>query len=509
MAQPDFNPYDTPPPANEAAAAPHAVDAERAILGALMLNNEHYTDIAASLKSEHFYDKRHIVLFDILARLIDQKHADPVVVSHHLRDEGKLSAAGGEDYIAELASIGAAAVNIPAYVKLVCAAAHRRMMLDSLHKSIEEILHPGDNDSGKLQDRAEARLLEVGGSFEHNAKGPVPIQVPTQRYFTKMTDVINSGDFDKLRGVATGFSLLDHRTQGLHAGDLVVIAGRPGTGKTALALNLMREVTAPKHNAAALMFSLEMSEDALAMRMLSHYKLDMQKLRAGRYEGDALNLVELSGAVSELQKRHIYLDDSGQLNIWEAKARARRLRRRLDMEGIALRMIIVDYLQIMSPPPDAKTGDNRVEEVSAISRGLKALAKEMNAPVIALSQLNRSVEGRADKRPQMSDLRDSGAIEQDADLIMFLYPAKISAEGEHDQADPPDGADIILEIAKQRNGPIGKVPVKFQKRFSLFSQAASGYDGDYQSAGGYQSGGGYPPADGGSHHNDDSGASDF
>lgn len=504
MAQPDFNPFDNaPPPANEAAAAPHAVDAERAILGALMLNNELYADIAASLKSDYFYDKRHRVLFDAIARLIDHKHADPVVLAHHLGDEGKLAAAGGEEYIAELASIGAAAVNIPAYSKLVCAAAHRRMMLESLHESIREILHPGDNDSGKLQDRAEARLLEVGGSFEHNAKGPVPINIPAQKYFTKMTDVINSGDYDKLRGVNTGFSVLDHKTQGLHAGDLVVIAGRPGTGKTALALNLMREVTAPKNNAAALMFSLEMSEDALAMRMLSHYRLDMQKLRAGKLGGEKLDLVKLSDAVSELKKRHIYLDDSGQLNIWEAKARARRLRRKLQGEGIALRMIIVDYLQIMQPPPGTRTNDNRVEEVSAISRGLKALAKELEAPVIALSQLNRSVEGRADKRPQMSDLRDSGAIEQDADLIMFLYPANAAAEADNPNADPPDGADIMLEIAKQRNGPVGKVKVKFQKRFSLFSQAAEGdYDG-----GGYQTSGDYPPANVGG--GDDGGAGDF
>ena len=493
MAQPDFSEhYDAPPPANEAAAAPHAVDSERAILGALMINNEHYADIGAQLQSEHFYNKRHQIIFDVLGRLMEEGHADPVVVAHRLRDEGQLPAAGGEEYVAELADIGAAAINIPAYVRLVRDTAHRRMMLASLHKSIEELQRPGDNDTATLQDQAEARLLEVGEKFEHGARGPVPIRTVVQRYFDKMTNVINSGDFDSLRGVNTGFPKLDWLTQGLHAGDLVVIAGRPGTGKTALALNIMREVTAPKNNAAALMFSLEMGEEALTMRMLAHHKLDTQKLRSGKHKGKVLDLKDLSAAVSHLSDRHIYFDDSGQLNIWEAKARARRLRRKLQAEKVDLKLIVVDYLQIMSPPPGARTNDNRVEEVSAISRGLKSLAKELHAPVIALSQLNRGVEGRTDKRPQLSDLRDSGAIEQDADLIMFLYPKSSSPPSE--DVDAAEGVEVTLEVAKQRNGPVGPVPVRFYKHFSLFSQPADGYDNNngYESgngAGGYDGGG--------------------
>ena len=492
MAQPDFSEhYDAPPPANEAAAAPHAVDAERAILGALMINNEHFDDIGAQLQSAHFYDKRHQVLFGMLGRLIDKGHADPRVVAHRLKDEGHLSAAGGDEYIAELADIGAAAVNLPAYVRLVRDTAHRRLMLASLHKSIEEVLRPGEHDTATLQDQAEARLLEVGVKFESNMRGPVPVSVPAQRYFDKMTEVIDSGDFDSLHGVKTGFPKLDWLTQGLHAGDLVVIAGRPGTGKTALALNIMREVTSAKNNGAALMFSLEMGEDALTMRMLAHYKLDSQQLRSGRHRGKVLGLKDLSAAISNLSQRQIYFDDSGQLNILEAKARARRLRRRLGAEGAELKLIVVDYLQIMAPTPDGRANISRTEEVASISRGLKSLAKELQVPVVALSQLNRSIEGRDDKRPQLSDLRDSGAIEQDADLIMFLYPKSSSPPPE--DVDAAEGVEVTLEVAKQRNGPVGPVPVRFYKHFSLFSQPADAYDNNN----GYESGNGAGGYDGG------------
>ncbi len=470
MAHPDFDDYGEP--ANAPAEAPHAVDAERAVLGALLLNNE-LLDEAEALAAEHFYDKRHRVLFAAVLRLAESGHADPVVVAHHLDGTGELASAGGKEYIAELAAIGAAPVNMPAYVRLIREAAHRRRLLAATNENAQAALHPGESDADKLQDESEARLLAVGDDFERGAAGPGSIKTFAHDYFNKITDVINSQNFDKLRGIDTGLPTLTRKTNGFHSGDLVILAGRPGTGKTALALNMMRAASAAKNKAAVLMFSLEMNSEALTMRMLAQDRLDLQKLRAGKHGGEQLNLADLSRAVSELEKRELYFDDSGALNIWEAKARARRLRRRLAQRNVRLGLVVVDYLQLMTPPPGTKKSDTRAEEVAAISRGLKAMAKELDAPVLALSQLNRAVESRADKKPALSDLRDSGAIEQDADLILFLHPAKEEIPpGAHDAPEAPDGVDVILEIGKQRNGPVGKIPVKFQKRFSRFGEPA-------------------------------------
>ena len=445
---------------------PHAVDAERSLVGALMLNNELFAAAEdAGLAAEHFYDSRHKTLFAAMRKMqAEGKHADPVTTAHLLRESGELRNGGGAEYIAALADIGAAPVNAPAYAKLVRDTAMLRAMIDALAQSHIRAFRSGGDPPGKILDEAESRLLSVGDKFARHVAEVRPVGPVAQAHINLLAEIVQTKNFDKLRGYSTGFPDLDEKTAGLHGGELVILAGRPGAGKTAFAMNIARHVTA--ENVGVCFFSLEMSAEQLVMRLLSQGEVDAQKMRTGRNLNHS-DLTRMAEIAAELQQRDLYIDDSGALNILEAKARVRRLGRKLRLEGKKLGLVVVDYLQLLESDPDERSGENRATQVAVISRGLKALARDMNVPILALSQLNRAVDNRPNRRPMLSDLRESGAIEQDADLVLFLH----QDEGKVGAAEPEE---IELIIGKQRNGPVGNLRLLFNKRFSKFASPARG-----------------------------------
>lgn len=457
---------------------PHAVAAEQGLLGALLHNNDLWAEVEEALSAEHFYDKRHIVIFSAIQKLASERHADVRLLYQELKNADRLAAAGGEEYIYELTQISAAPANIPAYAEQIKQTAMLRAMMRVLQETNARILHPKDATPNEILDEAEAHLGEVSNMFDDRGGGLRNATEELRTFFDDLTEVVNTEDFNRLLGAMTGYSKLDKMTTGLHGGDLVIIAGRPGSGKTAFALNLIRHVSAIKNSGVAV-FSLEMSSRHLVMRLISQDHLDMQKLRTGKdHKGKTMNSDDLrifASAVSDLGERNIYIDDSGVLSVLETKSRARRVARQLVRQGNKLSMIVVDYLQLLSPTLGGGN-ENRAMEVATISRGLKALAKELNVPVVALSQLNRSVESRTSKEPVLSDLRESGAIEQDADIVMFLHEER-SNEGDF-SAPPAAGVPVKLIIGKQRNGPVGKISLNFRKQYSRFSEVASPDAGD-------------------------------
>ncbi len=467
---------DFPPEADTQQETPHAVDAERAVLGALLMNNDLFIEIndGDALREEYFYDKRHRIIYNHMKILHSTNYVDMLLLAKRLRDSNQLAEAGGEEYIAEITAIGAAPANIKAYAELISDMAFLRNLLNAHNEGISEGFHPGGKTPQQLLDAAETRLSLVSDLFRRGSSSISKIADVSGAYEAKIFD--NRHDMSALRGLHPGFDYLYKQTHGLRGGDLIILAGRPGAGKTAFGLNLLRNI-ASQPNTGAMCFSLEMSAEQLVMRMLSHHGLDMHKM----YNADSISaptLSQLATASSKLEELPIYIDDSGTLNILEARTRARRIKREMAAKGIKLGLIMVDYLQLMEAGSGGNSRiDSRALEVSIISRGLKALAKELDTPIVALSQLNRGMEKRADPRPMMSDLRESGAIEQDADLILFLYNKKA------EESKAPGGGDskikIELIIGKQRNGPTGVVYLQFDKSLSLFKEATKHHgDGD-------------------------------
>ena len=441
----------------------HAVDVERSLLGALLLNNELFTATDdAGLVTDHFYNQRHKVLYGTMLEMqADGNHVDPRTVAHRLRASGKLQEVGGDEYIAALADIGAAPVNVPAYAKIVVEYAMLRDMASALNESHARVYRPGGDPPRKILDEAEARLLAVGDKFARHVTVMRGAAKVAQQRIDLLAEISQSRNFDRLRGYSTGFKDLDDKTAGLHGGELLILAGRPGSGKTALALNIARHVSA---EAGVCFFSLEMSAEQLVLRLLSQGDVDAQKLRTGRGL-DHTDFVKMAEVATDFKDRDFHIDDSGALNILEAKARARRLGRKLQLDKKKLGLVVVDYLQLLENDPDERAGENRATQVAVISRGLKALARDMNVPILALSQLNRAVDNRPNRRPMLSDLRESGAIEQDADVVLFLH----QEEGKVGASEPEE---VELIIGKQRNGPVGTVHLSFNKRHSRFTSPA-------------------------------------
>jgi replicative DNA helicase len=443
---------------------PHSVEAEQSLLGGLLLDNQAFDKIADLVTAEDFYRDDHRRIYRHLARLIEQgKPADVVTVAESVEASEDKDRTGGPAYLGSLAQNTPSALNIRRYAELVRERSVQRRLIQVATEIAESALAPSGKEVGQLLDEAESRILEVGEKGQRGTQGFEEIQPVLARVFERIDHLYHQENKSDVTGVPTGFVDLDEKTAGLQPGDLIIVAGRPSMGKTALALNIAEHVAVDNGLPVAI-FSMEMSATQLAMRLLgSIARVDQHKMRTGRLADDEWS--RLSTAMERLHNAPIFIDEAAALNALELRTRARRMRRQCGSLGL----VMVDYLQLMSSASHNQN-ENRATEISEISRSLKALAKELSAPVVALSQLNRALETRNDKRPMMSDLRESGAIEQDADVILFIYrdevyfPEKMESRGV---------AEVI--IGKQRNGPIGKVDLTFLGEHTRFENRAREY----------------------------------
>lgn len=431
---------------------PHSIQGEQSVLGGLMLDNATWDQIADMLVKDDFYRKEHRLIFGAIASLAEQTQPfDVVTLAETLERNGDLDDAGGLPYLVTLAEETPSAANIKSYAGIVREYSVMRQLISVGTQISDSAFHPQGRDSAELLDHAESKVFAIA---EQRSKGGGGFS-SIKSLLTKAVDRIETlfQQDEPLTGLSTGFNDLDEMTSGLQPADLIIVAGRPSMGKTSFAMNIAEHV-AIKSGKGVAVFSMEMPGDALAMRMMSSLgRIDQLRVRTGKLEDD--EWPRLSSAVSILAETQLFIDDTPAMSPTEVRARARRLKR----ENKDLGLIVLDYLQLMQAPG---VGDNRTAEISAISRSLKALAKELNVPVMALSQLNRSLEQRTNKRPIMSDLRESGAIEQDADLIVFIYRDEVYNEDSTDKGT----AEII--IGKQRNGPIGTFRLTFLGQYTKF-----------------------------------------
>ncbi|NDY90552.1 replicative DNA helicase [Ideonella livida] len=439
---------------------PHSIEAEQSVLGGLLLDNGAWDRAADVLSEEDFYRHEHRLIFSAISLLIAaSKPADVITVFERLQSMGKDGDCGGLTYLNALAQSVPSAANLRRYAEIV----RERSILRKLIAASDEIATHAFNPQGKavsqILDEAEGKIFKIGEEGQRNKQGFQSMDQLVMQLIDRVTELAENGA-DDVTGVRTGFYDLDRMTAGLQGGDLIILAARPSMGKTAFALNIAENV-AVQEGRPVVVFSMEMGAAQLALRLVGSLgRIDQSGLRTGKLRDEDWG--RLTEAVDKLSKAHIYIDETPALNPAELRARARRQARQSGQLGL----IVIDYLQLMSGSA-ASSGENRATELSEISRGLKALAKELNCPVIALSQLNRSVETRPDKRPMMSDLRESGAIEQDADVIMFIYRDDYY---NREDSKTPGQAEII--IAKQRNGPVGAVHLAFLKQNTRFDNLA-------------------------------------
>ncbi|MEY8717178.1 replicative DNA helicase [Francisella philomiragia] len=433
----------------------YSVDAEKAILGNILLNNDNIELVEGFLLIDDFFDKRHKIIYKQIT-VLNQSNTpfDVLILSEYLATEGLLSEAGGESYIIDLATNTPAVSNIKTYANIVKDKAKLRSLQASVNDIVQKIYSSDSKNPDEVIDYAESRILDVAKERETLVKGPESIKSVIPKLVDRMSAIVDSGS--GLTGISTGFIDLDKMTSGLQRANMGIIAARPSMGKTVLGINIAQNV-AKIADKPVLVFSLEMPSEDIVTRMLaSQARVEMSLLKECNRLNDA-HWVKITSAMKSLSEMPLYIDDTSSLTPAEMRSRARRLYN----EHGGLSMILIDYLQLMKIPGYET---NRTLEVSEISRSLKALAKELDIPVIALSQLNRAVDDRKDKRPMMSDLRESGAIEQDADLIMFIYRDEVYNK---DKEDNKNLGEII--IGKQRNGPIGTVHVRFDGQFASFA----------------------------------------
>ena len=433
-----------------------AREAEKAVLGGLMLETERFDSVILKISDQDFHGKDHQLIFESMGELINEnKPLDPLTVSEKLDSKNLLNKIGGKDYLIALATETPTAANLEAYAEIIRQRSVARQLMKANSEIAELINNPQGMDGFSLLDEAERRIFSLNEEANRSQSSIRSMKELIPKSIDTLHQLAESGS--KLLGSSTGFRAIDNKLQGLQDGDLIVVAGRPSMGKTALAMNIAENVLMnnDENTGAVLVFSLEMPAESLTTRLLSGMsKLDQQDVRSGKLDNKQVTqVVEQSKRLRELP---LYIDDSSLLSPMELRARARRINR-LELNGLSL--VVVDYLQLMQIPGSL---ENRVNQISEISRSLKSLAKELNVPVLALSQLNRAVEQRTDKRPMMADLRDSGAIEQDADVILFIYRDEVYNE----DSDQGNKAEII--IGKQRNGPIGKTYLTFLKQYARF-----------------------------------------
>ncbi len=427
---------------------PQNIEAEQSTLGAMLLEREAIVRVTEFLTGDDFYKEAHRVIFDTIIELFDKgEPVDLITLTEALRQKGQLDKIGGASYLAFLSNCVATAANVEYHGKIVVEKATLRFMISNATKIVESGFQ-GSQDVDEILDEAEQLIFSIS-------------QRKSARTFAKVRDVLldTFKELDKLRsekggitGVATGFDDLDRLTSGFHPSELIIIAARPAMGKTTFCLNIAQHVAIYEQVPTAI-FSLEMSKEQLVTRMLcAEAQVNAQRVRTGyMQEDDWRNLAQAAGPLAEGQ---IYIDDTPGITVMEMRARARRLKAE---HGLGL--IIVDYLQLMQ---GSKRTENRQQEISDISRSLKGLARELDVPVIALSQLSRAVEQRTNKRPMLSDLRESGALEQDADLVAFIY------RDEYYEPDSEEKNIAEIIIAKQRNGPVDTVRLRFFKEFTAF-----------------------------------------
>lgn len=442
---------------------PHSREAEQSLLGGLMLDEASWEAVADQVTEEDFYFVAHRLIFRALASLAEAgQPRDVVTASEWLQREGSLETAGGLAYVGTLARDTPSAANVAAYAAIVRA----RSVLRQLIRIGTDIAQSGYDPQGRevpeLIDAAERQVFQIADAGLRNKQGFIPIRRLLTEALDKI-DILFQSD-NPITGLGTGLIDFDEKTAGLQPGDLVVIAGRPSMGKTSFAMNLA-EHAAIRDKVPTAIFSMEMPGQQLAMRMISSLgRIDQSKVRTGRLSDS--DWPRITSAATLIAEAPMFIDDSPALSPTEIRARARRLKRE---HGLGL--IVVDYLQLMQVPGNK---ENRTTEISEISRSLKALAKELSVPVIALSQLNRNLEQRPNKRPVMSDLRESGGIEQDADLIVFIYRDEVY------NPESPDKGTAEIIIAKQRNGPTGTVRLTFLGQYTRFENFASeDYGGGY------------------------------
>ncbi len=451
------------PQLSDVRTPPHSIEAEQSVLGGLLLDNVAWDRIADLVSPGDFYRNDHRLIYQAIGKLLEQNRpADVVTVFESLQSAGKVEEAGGLSYLNALAQNTPSAANIRRYAEIVRDRSVLRRLVTAGDEIATAALAPQGRETRVILDEAESKIFRIAEEGARGRQGFIEMDRLLTQVVERIQELFERANPSDVTGVPTGFTDLDSKTAGLQPGDLIIVAGRPSMGKTSLALNF-GEYVALDQGLPVAVFSMEMGAAQLALRMLSSVgRIDQQRLRTGRLlDADWPKLTE---AIKRMNEAQLYIDETPALTAIDLRARARRLARTCGKLGL----IIIDYLQLMSA---SSMGENRATEISEISRSLKALAKELQVPVVALSQLNRSLEQRTDKRPVMSDLRESGAIEQDADVILFIYRDEVYNPDTNEKGI----AEVI--IGKQRNGPIGRVNLRFGGEFTRFDNLAPGYGG--------------------------------
>ncbi|MDU0810125.1 MAG: replicative DNA helicase [Burkholderia sp.] len=438
---------------------PHSLEAEQSVLGGLLLDNSAWDRIADFLSKGHFYRYDHRLIYEHIGHLIDSmRPADVITVYEVLTTSGKANEVGGLAYLNVLAQNTPSAANIRRYAEIVRDRAVLRRLVSVADEISSDAFNPQGREVFQLLDEAEAKVFSIAEDRFRCNRGFIEVGPLLTQVIERIDKLYHTANPNDITGTPTGFIDLDRMTSGMHGGELIIVAGRPSMGKTALSMNI-GEYVAVEYRLPVAVFSMEMPGTQLVMRMLGSVgRLDQHRMRTGRLTDE--DWPKLTQAVQKMSEAQLFIDETGSLNPIELRSRARRLAKQCGKLGL----IIVDYLQLMT---GSSHGENRATEISEISRSLKSLAKELDVPVIALSQLNRALEQRTNKRPLMSDLRESGAIEQDADLILFIYRDEVY------NPDSPDKGTAEIIIGKQRNGPIGPIRLTFLGQYTKFDNFCS------------------------------------